>query len=142
VLARGSEVVTDAVYRKAVDDYLPRLRAVLRETFTRTKTVALVFPATMTTAPRIGDEGALLIGGRKVSFEDAMSRNIAPGSTAGAPGLVIPAGFPRTACPLPSNSTVPRDRTGRCSVSALRPSRCWGQYRRRAFEKNTTSGGT
>ena len=100
VLARGSDVVTDAVYRKAVEDYLPRLRTMLRETFTRTRTVALVFPATMTTAPRIGDEGTLLIGGRKVSFEDAMSRNIAPGSTAGAPGLVIPAGLSANGMPV------------------------------------------
>jgi indoleacetamide hydrolase len=100
VLAQGSDVVTDAVYRKAVEDYLPRLRAVLRETFTRTRTVALVFPATMTTAPRIGDEGTLLIGGRKVSFEDAMSRNIAPGSTVGAPGLVIPAGLSANGMPV------------------------------------------
>jgi len=96
----GQHVVTDAVYRKAVEDYLPRLRAVLRETFARTRTVALVFPATMTTAPRIGDEGTLLIGGRKVSFEDAMSRNSAPGSTAGVPGLVIPAGLSANGMPV------------------------------------------
>jgi indoleacetamide hydrolase len=100
VLAGGSDLVTDAVYRQAVDDYLPRLRAVLRETFARTGTAALVFPATMTTAPRIGDEGTLLLGARKVSFEDAMSRNIAPGSTAGVPGLVIPAGLAANGMPV------------------------------------------
>ena len=100
VLARGSDVITDAAYRKAVEDYLPHLRAVLRETFTRTGTMALVFPATTTTAPRIGDEETLLIGGRKVSFEDAMSRNITPGSTAGLPGLVIPAGLSAKGMPV------------------------------------------
>jgi Asp-tRNA(Asn)/Glu-tRNA(Gln) amidotransferase A subunit family amidase len=100
VLAGGSDVVTDAVYRKAVDDYLPRLRGVLRETFARTRTAALVFPATMTTAPRIGDEGMLLLGGRKVSFDEAMSRNIAPGSTAGVPGLVLPAGLAANGMPV------------------------------------------
>jgi Asp-tRNA(Asn)/Glu-tRNA(Gln) amidotransferase A subunit family amidase len=100
VLAGGSDVVTDAVYRKAVDDYLPRLRVVLRETFARTRTAALVFPATMTTAPRIGDEGMLLLGERKVSFDNAMSRNIAPGSTAGLPGLVIPAGLAANGMPV------------------------------------------
>jgi indoleacetamide hydrolase len=100
VLAGGSDVVTDAVYRKAVDDYLPRLRRVLRETFARTRTAALVFPATMTTAPRIGDEVTLLLGGRKVSFDEAMSRNIAPGSTAGVPGLVLPAGLAANGMPV------------------------------------------
>jgi Asp-tRNA(Asn)/Glu-tRNA(Gln) amidotransferase A subunit family amidase len=100
VLAGGSDVVTDAVYRKAVDEYLPRLRGVLRETFARTRTAALVFPATMTTAPRIGDEATLLLGGRKVSFDEAMSRNIAPGSTAGVPGLVLPAGLAANGMPV------------------------------------------
>ena len=33
------------------------------------------------------------IGGRAVPFEDAVARNIAPGSTAGVPGLVLPAGL-------------------------------------------------
>jgi mandelamide amidase len=100
VLAGGSDVVTDAVYRAAIDDYLPRLRAVLRETFASTRTAALVFPATLTTAPRIGDDGTLLLGGRKFSFEEAMSRNIAPGSSAGVPGLVIPAGLAANGMPV------------------------------------------
>lgn len=100
VLPGGSGIVTDAVYRQAVDEYLPRLRSVLRETFRRTATLALVFPATMTTAPRIGDDGTLVLGGRKVSFDEAMSRNIAPGSTAGLPGLVIPAGLAENGLPV------------------------------------------
>ena len=100
VLPGGSDVVTDAAYRKIVDEELPRLRALLSATFDRTRTSALVFPATMTTAPRIGDEGTLSFGGRNVSFDTAMSRNIAPGSTAGVPGLVIPAGLAANGLPV------------------------------------------
>jgi indoleacetamide hydrolase len=100
VLPGGRDVVSDAAYRKAVDRDLPHLRAVLRDTFGRTKTMALVFPATLTTAPRIGDEGMLSFGGRKVSFDVAMSRNIDPGSTAGLPGLVMPAGLAANGLPV------------------------------------------
>ena len=100
VLPGGSDVVTDEAYRRIVGDYLPRLRAVLRATFESTKASALVFPATMTTAPRIGDDGTLSLGGRKVSFDVAMSRNIAPASTAGLPGLVIPAGLAANGLPV------------------------------------------
>ena len=35
----------------------------------------------------------MTIGDRKVSLSEAISRNIAPGSTAGLPGLVLPAGL-------------------------------------------------
>ncbi|MGB6310013.1 MAG: amidase family protein [Steroidobacteraceae bacterium] len=100
VLPGGSDVVSDAAYRKIVDVDLPRMRAVLRTAFESTKSAALVFPATMTTAPRIGDDGLLSFGGRKVSFDVAMSRNIAPGSTVGVPGLVIPAGLAANGLPV------------------------------------------
>ncbi|HEX3846757.1 MAG TPA: amidase family protein [Steroidobacteraceae bacterium] len=100
VLPGGRDVVSDAAYRTAVDQDLPHLRAVLRETFARTRTSALVLPTTMTTAPRIGDEGLLSFGGRKVAFDVAMSRNIDPGSTAGLPGLVMPVGLAANGLPV------------------------------------------
>lgn len=100
VLPGGSDFVTDAAYRAVVDVDLPRLRAMLRDMFARTQAAALVFPATMTTAPRIGDDGKISFGGRQVSFDEAMSRNIALGSTAGMPGLVIPAGLAANGLPV------------------------------------------
>ena len=54
----------------------------------------------MVTAPRIGDEGNLDVGGRKVRFDIAVARNIAPGSTAGLPGLVLPAGLAADGLPV------------------------------------------
>jgi mandelamide amidase len=100
VLPGGRDVVSDAAYRKIVDHDLPHLRAVLRDTFERTKTAALVFPTTLTTAPKIGDERMLSFGGRKVAFDVAMSRNIDPGSTAGLPGLVMPVGLAANGLPV------------------------------------------
>jgi mandelamide amidase len=54
----------------------------------------------MVTAPRIGDERELIVRGRKVSFDVAIGRNIAPGSRAGLPGLVIPAGLAADGLPV------------------------------------------
>ena len=42
--------------------------------------------------PLIGEDVEVSIGGKKVAFETAVARNIAPGSTAGLPGLVLAAG--------------------------------------------------
>ena len=51
-------------------------------------------------APRIGDETDFNIAGRMVSFDVAVGQNIAPGSTAGVPGLVIPVGLTRAGLPV------------------------------------------
>jgi indoleacetamide hydrolase len=100
VLPGGSDVVSDATYQQAVAVYLPKLRALLRETLARTGASAFVFPATLVAAPRIGDETTLSVGGRNISFDEAMSRNIAPGSTAGVPGLVMPVGLTSSGLPV------------------------------------------
>jgi len=50
--------------------------------------------------PRIGDETTLDIRGHAVAFEDAVARNIASGSTAGLPGLVLAAGLTSGGLPV------------------------------------------
>ena len=92
--------VSEAVYDAAVKIHLPRLRDTFRDYFVRTGAAALVFPATMVTAPKIGDETELTVRGRKVRFDIAVARNIAPGSTAGLPGLVVPAGVAADGLPV------------------------------------------
>ena len=100
VMPGGPNVVSEAVYAAARDRYLPELRARYRDYFAATGVAAMVFPATRVPAPRIGDEATLDVGGRRVPFDDAVARNIAPGSTAGLPGLVLPAGLTRTGLPV------------------------------------------
>jgi indoleacetamide hydrolase len=51
-------------------------------------------------APRIGEETTVEAGGRPLPFETAVARNIAPGSTAGLPGLVLPVGLTRGGLPV------------------------------------------
>ena len=100
VLPGGANFVTEAVYAAARDRYLPALRTLYREYFARARVDALVFAAIRVPAPRIGEETTIDIGGRAVPFEAAVARNIAPGSTAGLPGLVLPAGLTRAGLPV------------------------------------------
>ena len=93
VLPGGANFVTEAVYAAARDQYLPALRRLYREYFVRAQVAAMVFPATLVAAPRIGEETTVDVGGRALPFVTVVARNIAPGSTAGLPGLVLPVGL-------------------------------------------------
>jgi len=100
VLPGGANFVTEAVYADARDRYLPELRRLMRDYFASTRVAAMIFPAIRVPAPRIGDETTLDIRGQAVPFEDAVARNIASGSTAGLPGLVLAAGLTRNGLPV------------------------------------------
>lgn len=92
--------VSESAYETAVKVYLPKLRKTFAQYFASTGAAAVVFPATLVTAPKIGQEGDLNIAGRKVSFDVAIGRNIAPGSRAGLPGLVMPSGIAANGLPV------------------------------------------
>jgi len=100
VLPGGAGVVSEQAYRAAVDIHLPRLRQIFRDYFARTGAVALAFPTTRVPAPLIGDDVELSIRGEKVEFAAAIARNIAPGSTVGIPGVVLPVGLTRERLPV------------------------------------------
>jgi mandelamide amidase len=100
ILPGGKYFVTDAAYQAARDVHLPKLRQNYREYFARTGVTAIVFPATMIAPPPIGQDQEVEVGGKKVPFEIAVSRNIAPGSTAGLPGLILPAGVTSSGLPV------------------------------------------
>jgi mandelamide amidase len=91
--------IGEDVYRIACDVQLPKLRRTFRDYFARSGVTAIVFPATMVPATRIGDD-EVTIGNKKFSFLMAIARNIAPGSTAGLPGLVLPAGITKHGLPV------------------------------------------
>jgi mandelamide amidase len=58
------------------------------------------FRPTLVPAPRIGEELTIEVRGRPLAFETAVARNIAPGSTAGLPGLVLPVGLTGAGLPV------------------------------------------
>jgi indoleacetamide hydrolase len=100
VMPGGRDFVTEDAYRQARDVYLPALRRRYQEYFARTGVTAIVFPTTMVPAPRIGDDTELEVRGKTISFESAITRNIAPGSTVGLPGLALPAGLTSGGLPV------------------------------------------
>lgn len=100
VLVGAPNAVPEQVYAAARDVHLPALRRLYRDYFTRTGVSAIVFPATMVAAPAIGEDATVNIHGRNVRFDIAIARNISPGSTAGIPGLVLPAGYSAAGLPI------------------------------------------
>ncbi len=101
VLPGGPNVTSETAYAAARDQYLPALLRLYQEYFSRLHVAAMVFPATLVPAPLIGEETTIKTAdGRSLPFEVAVARNIAPGSTAGVPGLVLPAGLTRTGLPV------------------------------------------
>jgi mandelamide amidase len=100
VLPGGANFVTETAYAEARDRYLPALRDLYREYFARTHVAAMIFPTTLVPAPRIGEEVTIEVRGRPLPFETAVARNIAPGSTAGLPGLVLPVGLTHAGLPV------------------------------------------
>jgi Asp-tRNA(Asn)/Glu-tRNA(Gln) amidotransferase A subunit family amidase len=100
VLPGGANFVTEPKYAAARDLYLPALHRLYQEYFARTGVNAMVFPTTLVPAPRIGEETTVPIGNRALPFDVAVARNIAPGSTAGLPGLVLPVGLTNGGLPV------------------------------------------
>ena len=95
------DFVPDAQYEDIVKVYLPNLRAMYKDYFARTGVAAIVFPTTILPAPKIGEEDMEVeVRGRRMSLDEAMARNIAPGSTTGLPGLVLPAGLTPSGLPV------------------------------------------
>jgi Asp-tRNA(Asn)/Glu-tRNA(Gln) amidotransferase A subunit family amidase len=100
VLPGGANFVTEPTYAAARDQYLPALRRLYQDYFARTGVAAMVFPTTLVPAPRIGEETIVEVGSRPLPFDTAVARNIAPGSTAGLPGLVLPVGLTHAGLPV------------------------------------------
>lgn len=100
VVPGAPNFVSEASYTAARNTHLPALRRLYQDYFARTSVAAVVFPATMIAAPPIGEDVTVNIQGRKVRFDIAIARNISPGSTAGIPGLVLPAGLTSAGLPV------------------------------------------
>lgn len=80
-------------YGAAITVHLPALRTMLAQWFADNRLDAMLLPSTMVAATPIGADQHVLINNVEVAFATAVGRNIAPGSTAGLPGLVLPAGL-------------------------------------------------
>jgi mandelamide amidase len=77
-----------------------RLRDAIASHFKQHDLEALAFPPSMTTAPRIGQEGDLTVGGKTFPAPTVFGRAVSLGSCAGLPSLVLPAGLTATGLPV------------------------------------------
>jgi mandelamide amidase len=100
VLPGGEFVVAEEDFIAARDVHLPALRETLALYFGSNDLDAMVFPVAQIAAPPIGHDTETELNGRTAPFEPVMSRNISPGSTAGLPGLVIPASLNSEGLPV------------------------------------------
>ena len=99
VLAGSPHIVSEEAYAAARDTHLPALRNLYRDYFAHNRLAAMVFPTTQMPPTLIGED-TVELAGRKIPFGTAISRNIAPGSTAGIPGLVLPCGLTASGLPV------------------------------------------
>ena len=100
VMPGGKFFVSEQAYQAACGVYRSQLKKNYADYFRRTGVAAIVFPAIMFPPTPIGEAQDVMISGKKFGFAEAVSRNIAPGSTAGLPGLVLPAGMSTTGLPI------------------------------------------
>lgn len=92
-LPGAPHAISDEYYVTARDVHLPVLRTLFANWFADHRVDAMLLPVTMITATPIGVDRMIRIGDADVPFSTVMGRNIAPGSTAGLPGLVLAAGL-------------------------------------------------
>ncbi len=96
----GNETPSQDDFVAARDTHLPALRRTMAGYFADSRLDAMIFPTTQISATPIGEDTNVLLNGREVPFEAAISRNISPGSTAGLPGLVLPVALDRRGLPV------------------------------------------
>lgn len=98
--ATASLVPNDADYRVLVSVTRPSLQARFTSAFKSTGASAIVFPTTPAPAVLITQGPTIMVGGAERPFDPYFGRNVVPGSTAGLPGLVLPAGLTRDGLPV------------------------------------------
>jgi mandelamide amidase len=100
VLPGGALTPTEEDFVAARDIHLPALRKTMQDYFAQNNLSAMVLPTTQIAASPIGQDYEVDINGKMTNFEIAAGRNISPGSTAGLPGLVVPAGLDSDGLPV------------------------------------------
>jgi mandelamide amidase len=99
-LVVGPGAIPEAVYLDALLVQRPTLQALYADAFTRYGIDALVLPATPLSARPIGQDATVELNGQQVPTLFTYIRHTDPGSNAGLPGLVIPAGLTRSGLPV------------------------------------------
>ncbi len=100
VLPGGALTPSEDEFVAARDEYLPALRKTMNDYFRDNNLSAMILPTTQIAASPIGQNTEVVINGEMYNFEIAVGRNISPASTAGLPGLVVPADLDSDGLPV------------------------------------------
>ena len=96
----GADAVPEAAYRVALTGHLPALQEAYRRYFRERDVAVMIFPTTPLPAAKIGEDDTVMLNGMPVPTLATYIRNLGPGSTAGIPGLSVPAGMTRAGLPV------------------------------------------
>ena len=99
VAPRVLEAMADA-YRDAIENRRPQLQKILGNCFAGERLDAILFPTTILPATPIGEDDLVDLGGREAPLFPSFVHNTDPGSTAGIPGITLPAGLSESGLPI------------------------------------------
>ncbi len=96
----GSGAISERDYREALRVHRPKLQDAYSCYFQERGVAVMIFPTTPLPAAKIGEDDTVLLNGAPVPTLPTYIRNLGPGSTAGIPGLSLPAGMTKTGLPV------------------------------------------
>jgi mandelamide amidase len=99
VLPSGQGYISDEVYNTAVSGERAEIKRRYAQAFSSTGAEALILPTTPVTAPMIGQEDKILLGGQEQS-QLVIANNTIPASAAGLPGISLPIGLSHKGLPI------------------------------------------
>jgi mandelamide amidase len=88
----GSDAPTRTMYEQVLHEYRPALQTAFATTFSEARLDATIFPMTQVPALPIGEEAEFEVKGNRFPLR-FLGRNADPGTCAGLPGIVLPAGL-------------------------------------------------
>jgi hypothetical protein len=78
----------------------PKLQETYRRYFAQRGVAVMIFPTTPLPAAKIGEDDTVVLNGMPVPTLATYIRNLGPGSTAGIPGMSLPAGMTKAGLPV------------------------------------------
>ena len=96
----GAAAISETAYREALGTHHPKLRETYRRYFAERGVAVMIFPTTPLPAAKIGEDDTVVLNGTSVPTLATYIRNLGPGSTAGIPGMSLPAGMTDAGLPV------------------------------------------
>jgi mandelamide amidase len=96
----GADAISEGAYREALATHRPKLQETYRRYFQERDVAVMIFPTTPLPATKIGEDDMVVLNGRPAPTLATYIRNLGPGSTAGMPGMSLPAGLTKGGLPV------------------------------------------